>query len=191
MTHLHHAREPWPLYVDGTILTVRGADPRHLPGVALMHARCSAKSLLDRYRSGGRAPAIAILERQVREPLSFVAVTENGRVVAVAQVRTDATHSWGSGEVSVLVEDGWQRLGIGRRMLRHTAAAAALAGYRQLISYPGTTCGVAQRMVAGIGATRLMVDPERHLHTALPDNARHGLGTFQAVIDRPMSSVTG
>ena len=63
--------------------------------------------------------------------------TENGRVVAVAQVRTDATHSWGSGELSVLVEDGWQRLGIGRRLLRHTAAAAALTGYRQLISYPG------------------------------------------------------
>ena len=62
MTHLHHAREPWPLYVDGTILTVRGADPRDLPGVALMHGRCSAKSLLDRYRSGGRPPAIVILD---------------------------------------------------------------------------------------------------------------------------------
>ena len=184
-------REPWMLYVDGTVLSVRGAVPRDLPGVALMHARCSAKSLLDGYRHGGRPPAIAILERRVREPLSFVAVTEDGRVVALASICADKTHSYGSAVAALLVEDGWQRLGIGRRLLRHTAAAAVLTGYRQLISYPGTTAGVVQRMVARVGTTRLVQDPQRHLHTNLPDSARRGLGTLQLAVPAPAASVTG
>ena len=171
-------RAPWILYLDGAVLTVRGAGPHDLPGVALMHGRCSAKSLLDRYRAGGRAAAIIVLDRQVRDPLSFVVTTDNGRVVALARVAQDATHGFGSGEISLLVEDDWQRIGIGRTLLRHVAAAAALSNYRQLISYPGTTASTVQRLMSSIGTTRLMTDGQRHLHTALPENAKLGLGIF-------------
>ena len=175
-----HVREPWMLYVDGTILTVRGATPQDLPGVALMHGRCSAKSLLDRYRTGGRAPAIIILDRHVRDPLSFVVTCDDGRIVGMSRVAPDETHTIGSGEVSMLIEDSWQRLGIGRSLLRHTAAAAALSGYRQLISYPGTTAGVVQRLMTGIGTTRQMTETQRHLHTTLSENVRLGLGSLGA-----------
>ena len=189
--HVDHVREPWMLYVDGAILTVRGATPQDLPGVALMHGRCSAKSLLDRYRAGGRPPAVVILDRHVRDPLSFVVTTENGRVVAMARVATDPTHNYGSGEIAMLVEDAWQHLGIGRRLLRHTAAASALTGYRQLISYPGTIGGVIQRMMAGVGTTRVMNEPQRHLHTSLPESARLGLGSLHASVGRASERVTG
>jgi GNAT superfamily N-acetyltransferase len=172
-------RAPWLLYLDGTALTVRGARPNDLPGVALMHRRCSAKSLLDRYRTGGRSPAVLVLDRHVRDPLSFVVTTDNGRVVAMARVAPDVTHGFGSGEISVLVEDQWQHLGVGRALLRHSAAAAALTGYRQLISYPGTTAATVQRLMSGLGTTRLMTDVERHLHTALSENTKLGLGLFR------------
>jgi GNAT superfamily N-acetyltransferase len=171
-------RTPWLLYLDGTALTVRGARPNDLPGVALMHGRCSAKSLLDRYRTGGRAPAIIVLDRHVRDPLSFVVTTEDGRIVATSRVSPDANHQFGSGEIALLVEDDWQRIGVGRAMLRHTAAAAAMSRYRQLIAYPGTTASTIQRLMAGIGTTRLMTDGQRHLHTALSENAKLGLGLF-------------
>ena len=171
-------RAPWLLYLDGTALPVRGAVPQDLPGVALMHGRCSAKSLLDRYRTGGRPPAIIVLDRHVRDPLSFVVTTDNGRVVALARVAPDADHSFGSAEVSMLVEDQWQRIGVGRALLRHACAAAALSGYRQLICYPGTTSSTVQRLMGGIGTTRLMTDVQRHLHTALSDNTKLGLGLF-------------
>ena len=145
---LEQVRAPWLHYVDGAALTIRGARPQDLPAVALMHRRCSAKSLLDRYRTGGRAPAIIVLDRQVREPMSFVVTTEDGRVVASSRIGADGLHQFGSAEISMLVEDGWQRLGIGRALLRHCAAAAAFAGYRQLISYPGTTATSVQRLMA-------------------------------------------
>ena len=110
------------LYADGTILTVRGATPQALPGVALMHSRCSAKTLLDRYRVGGRAPGVVILDRDLREPLSFVVTSDDGRIVGQAQVSADTTHTIGSAQVGMLVEDQWQMLGIGRALLSRHAA---------------------------------------------------------------------
>jgi GNAT superfamily N-acetyltransferase len=173
------ARAPWLLYLDGTALTVRGARPHDLPGVARMHGRCSAKSLLDRYRTGGQAPAIIVLDRHLRDPLSFVVTAEDGRIVALSRIAPDAAHPFGSGEVSMLVEDNWQGLGVGRALLRHSAAAAVLANYRQLIAYPGTTAPMIQRLMAGIGTTRLLTDDQRHLHTALAENVKLGLGGFR------------
>jgi GNAT superfamily N-acetyltransferase len=184
LVSIEHVREPWTLNVDTTVLTVRGARPQDLPAVALMHGRCSAKSLLDRYRSGGRAPAVIILDRHVRDPLSFVVTTDAGRIVATARVAADATHPFGCGDAAMLVEDDWQQLGIGRSLLRHTAAAAALSGYRQLITYPGTTTNGVQRLLSLVGTTRLMSDVERHLHTSLPESARLGLGTLNTPPDR-------
>ena len=173
-------RAPWLLYADGTILTVRGAKPQDLPGVAMMHSRCSAKTLLDRYRAGGRAPAVLVLDQHLREPLSFVVSTEDGRVVGQAQVRPDTDHTIGSAQIAMLVEDQWQMLGIGRALVRHCAAASALTGYRQLIAYPGTTAPVIQRLMSTVGTTRLITDVQRHLHTSLPESARYGLGNVHS-----------
>ena len=184
-TGIDQIRAPWLLYLDGAALTVRGAVPQDLPAVARMHGRCSAKSLLDRYRTGGRPPAIIVLDRHVRDPLSFVVTTDDARVVALSRVAPDPDHSFGSAEIAMLVEDQWQRIGVGRALLRHTAAAAALTGYRQLISYPGTTSGTVQRLMGGIGTTRLMTEGPLtegppHLHTALSENSKRGLGLFSA-----------
>lgn len=184
-------RVPWLLYVDGTVLSVRGATPQDLPGVALMHGRCSPKSLLDRYRTGGRAPAIIILDRHVRDPLSFVVTSDDGRIVGMSRVAPDDTHTIGSGEASMIIEDSWQRLGIGRSLLRHTAAAAAMSGYRQLITYPGTTAGVVQRLMMGIGTTRSMTEGQRHLHTSLSDSVRLGLGTLGSLGASPPVGAVG
>ncbi len=190
-TNDDQVREPWLMYVDGAVLTVRGTTAQDLPGVALMHGRCSPKSLLDRYRTGGRPPAISVLDGSLRDRLSFVASCDDGRVVAMSRVATDPAHAMGSGEVSVLVEDSWQRLGIGRRLLRHTAAAAALCGYRQLIAYPGTTSTGVQRLMAAIGTTRVMSDPHKHLHTNLPDNIKRSLGSMEDASARPSVHALG
>jgi GNAT superfamily N-acetyltransferase len=177
------ARAPWLLNAAGIPLTVRGALANDLPGVAMMHGRCSPKSLLDRYRTGGRPPALLVLDRQVRDPLSFVATTENGRIVALARVVRDSLHPFNSAEISLLVEDQWQCFGIGRTLLQHCAAAAKSAGYRQLISYPGTTANAVQRMMSALGTTRVMTDGTQHLHTVL--SGHYAVTTDQGTVSSP------
>ena len=77
-------RQPWAVRVGRASVVIRGATPRDLAAVAAMHSRCSPQSLLNRYRAGGRRPAVAALEMQLREPLSFLAAQYDGTVVATA-----------------------------------------------------------------------------------------------------------
>ncbi|MBN9619760.1 MAG: hypothetical protein J0H43_08520, partial [Actinobacteria bacterium] len=61
--------EAWTLRVGRHPLLVRPSGVRDLPGLARMHGRCSARSLLDRYRTGGRPPTVAALDLALRRPL--------------------------------------------------------------------------------------------------------------------------
>jgi GNAT superfamily N-acetyltransferase len=170
-------RQPWLLRVDASTLLIRPSTSRDLPTVAAMHGRCSAQSLLDRYRSGGRPPAVLALDYQLRAPLSFIATTRDGEVVATAVATPDEIHGDDSAEVGILVEDAWQGLGLAREMMTHLAGGARVAGFTQLIAYPGTTVAAAQRLMVDIGRTRMVPDfADVHLHTALPEGATLGLG---------------
>lgn len=173
---------PWTLRVDGTELNIRRSTELDLPAVAYMHRRCSARSLLERYRAGGRQPAVIALDQQLRRPLSYVAEAGNGTIVATVAIRADLSHP-GSAEVGILVEDGWQRRGIGTELIMHAAGAAAAAGFTELVAYPGPEPGPAQRLMIGIGRTWMIPDDDdMHLHTALKDTAIHGLGAVRSLL---------
>jgi GNAT superfamily N-acetyltransferase len=173
------AREPWLLRAGRTPLLVRPASPRDLPAVARMHARCTPRSLLDRYRAGGRPPAVATLDRMLRRPGTVVAVTPEAEVVATATLDRDPAHSPFCAAVGLLVEDHWQRLGIGTDLLGHLAGAAQAGGYRELIAYPATAMAAAQRLLLDVGRTRVVPDVDIHLHTYLPESAALGLGAVR------------
>ena len=172
-------RQPWTLRVGRTPLLVRPAGPRDLAGVARMHSRCSARSLLDRYRSGGRPPAVAALDNALRQPYAIVAGTAEGEVVASGSLTPDAAHSSFCVEVGLLVEDGWQRLGIGSELMSHLAGVAHVAGYHELIAYPATATVAVQRLMVEVGRTRMVPGSETHLHTYLPESATLGLGSVR------------
>lgn len=141
-----------------------------------MHSRCSARSLLDRYRAGGRPPAVAALDQMLRRPDTVVAVTAEGDVVAAATLSRDVSHSHFCAELGLIVEDGWQRLGIGIELTTHMAGLAQSAGFHELICYPATAMAAAQRLMIDVGRTRLVPDVDAHLHTYLPESATLGLG---------------
>lgn len=176
--------EPWALRVDGGALIVRPSASRDLAAVAVMHLRCSARSLLARYGLGGRAPSVVALDRQLRAPLSFVATCPPadrapGAVIATAALLPDE-HGPGSARICVLVEDSWQRQGIGAELVRHLAGAAVLTGHTELIATSVTGTAVAQRILVAIGPTRYVSDGRAgHLHTALPPSALDGLGALR------------
>ena len=170
---------PWPLQVGRELVLVRPSTARDLAGVAQLHRRCSARSLLDRYRSGGRAPAVTALDRALRRPYGVVAVAASGDVVAFGGLEPDPLHDAHCVAVGLLVEDAWQRRGIGGELMTHLAAVAQVAGYRELIGYPATAVAAAQRLMIDVGRTRMVPDADAHLHTYLPESAPLGLGAVR------------
>lgn len=171
--------EAWTLRVGRHPLLVRPSGVRDLPGLARMHGRCSARSLLDRYRTGGRPPTVAALDLALRRPLGVVAITATGDVVAHGQLRPDPAHNERCVEVGLLVEDRWQGLGIGRELMTHLAGVAHVVGFHELIAYPATALTPAQRLMVEIGRTRQVSDRDLHLHTYLPESAGLGMGAVR------------
>ena len=170
---------PWFIRSRRSVLVVRPSAARDLVAVAQMHRRCSARSLLDRYHRGGCAPAVAALDHALRRPYGFVVATPSGDVVAFGALEPDPRHDAHCVGVGVLVEDGWQRKGVGSELMSHLAGVAQVVGYRELIGYPGTGVAVAQRLMIEIGRTRMVPDGKPHLHTYLPDSALLGLGAVR------------
>lgn len=173
-------RQPWMVRVGRDNLLIRGTTPRDLTAVAATHGRCSARSLLDRYRMGGQAPSAVALERMLRRTLAFVACTARGDVVAMAVAAPDRTHDEAAAEVGVLVQDDWQRRGLGREMLTHLSAGAYVCGYTQLISYTAVNVAPAHRLLTVIGRTYSVPDPHvPHLHTYLTEASALGLAAVR------------
>lgn len=173
------ARQPWPLRVGRESLIIRPSTPRDLAAVAQMHSRCSARSLLDRYRSGGRPPAVAALDLALRRPYSIVAAAATGDVIATGTLEPDRAHNEFCIQVALLVEDSWQRLGIGTELMTHLAGVAQVAGYHELIAYPATAVLAVQRLMIEVGRTRMVPDTEAHLHTYLSESSSLGLGSVR------------
>ncbi|MDT4939128.1 MAG: hypothetical protein QOG80_2799 [Pseudonocardiales bacterium] len=173
-------RQPWMVRVGRDNLLIRGTTPRDLTAVAAMHTRCSARSLLERYRAGGRAPSPVAIERALRRTLGFVACTARGEIVAMAVAAPDPTHAHEAAEIGLLVEDGWQRRGVGREMLTHLSGGAYVCGYTQLISYTATSVTAPHRLLTVIGRTYSVPDPYApHLHTYLTEASTLGLGAVR------------
>jgi GNAT superfamily N-acetyltransferase len=173
-------RQPWMLRVGDQNILIRGSGPRDLTALGAMHARCSPPSLLARYRAGGIGPSAAALDRVLRRPLSFVACTGRGEIVAAAVAAPDPWHKEDCAEAGLLVEDAWQRSGLGRELAAHLAGAAFVCGYAELIAYPATARVAAQRLATAIGRTRLVADTDSpHLHIQLRESTTLGLGAVR------------
>jgi GNAT superfamily N-acetyltransferase len=123
---------------DGAELTVRPATGDDLPAVQAMHERCSARTRYRRYLSGLARPVPAQL-RRLLEPaggVSLVALAggsfgEPERVVAMANLVAEGAMA----ELALLVEDAWQRRGVGSALLRRLVTHAGQAGYDALVAH--------------------------------------------------------
>lgn len=183
------ARRPWTIRAGSAVLMVRGARPADLAAVAALHRRCEPTTLLYRFRSGGNPPSISALQHMLGRPRTVVVTTPDGRLVAWGAADPELSRPRAGrpsllpptrAEIGVLVEDGWQGLGIGRALVRHLAAAAALAGLRELYAPASTSAAVSTRLLGEIGTTkRIEVDGETVLRVLLPESAALGLGALQ------------
>ncbi|MFJ2815741.1 GNAT family N-acetyltransferase [Streptomyces sp. NPDC087294] len=110
---------------EGNEITVRRADARDLEAAKEMHERCSSRTLGLRYH-GPVGDADRYLDHLLspRYGRTLAVQTASGRVIGLGHLLWDGDET----EVALLVEDAWQRRGIGGELLSRLMAMAAEAG---------------------------------------------------------------
>jgi RimJ/RimL family protein N-acetyltransferase len=118
---------------DGAEIRVRPAVRDDLAAVTAMHDRCTPLTRYRRYLTRSTVPPAARVERML-DPgrgVTLVALGADDRVVATATLVAEGE----IGEVALLVEDAWQRRGIGTALLRRLVAHGERAGYAALVAH--------------------------------------------------------
>ncbi|MGW0699956.1 GNAT family N-acetyltransferase [Streptomyces sp. NPDC002867] len=110
---------------EGNEITVRRADQGDVEAAVAMHERCSDRTLSLRYH-GPVGDANRYLNHLLspRFGRTLAVQTASGRLVALGHLLWDGDET----EVALLVEDEWQRRGIGSELLGRLVALAAEAG---------------------------------------------------------------
>lgn len=110
---------------EGNEITVRRADQSDVEAATAMHERCSDRTLSLRYHGpvgdAGRYLNHLLSPRFGR---TLTVQTDSGRIVALGHLLWDGDET----EVALLVEDAWQRRGIGSELLGRLVALAVEAG---------------------------------------------------------------
>ncbi|MFD5812921.1 GNAT family N-acetyltransferase [Streptomyces sp. NPDC127038] len=110
---------------EGNPITVQRADVSDLEAAKAMHERCSPRTLSLRYHG-----PVGDADRYLNHLLSpsfgrtLAVRTASGRIVGLGHLLWDGDET----EVALLVEDEWQRRGIGIELLGRLVAMAAEAG---------------------------------------------------------------
>ncbi|WP_405495341.1 GNAT family N-acetyltransferase [Streptomyces sp. NBC_00096] len=110
---------------EGNEITVRRADGSDLAAARAMHDRCSERTLGLRYHG-----PVADADRYLGHLLSprfgrtLAATTASGKLVALGHLLWDGDET----EVALLIEDDWQRRGIGSELLGRLIGMAVEAG---------------------------------------------------------------
>ncbi|WP_394814023.1 GNAT family N-acetyltransferase [Streptomyces litchfieldiae] len=135
---------------DGLVL--RAAGPADLEAALALHGRCSPGTLAGRYH-GPVAEADSYLRHLLspRHGRSVVAETGAGQLVALGHLLWDGEES----EVALLVEDAWQRRGVGSAVLRELIGLAERDGRETVYAVTRTSNA---GMAAVLRATGLPVE---------------------------------
>ncbi|WP_428934147.1 GNAT family N-acetyltransferase [Streptomyces sp. ACT015] len=137
---------------EGNEITVRRADARDLEAAREMHERCSARSLSLRYHG-----PVGDADRYLNHLLSprygrtLAVQTASGRIVGLGHLLWDGDET----EVALLVEDAWQRRGVGGELLNRLVAMAAEAGCESVYA---VTQAANTGMVAAMRGLELPLD---------------------------------
>jgi GNAT superfamily N-acetyltransferase len=152
---------------DGAGVVLRMGRPSDADLVAQMHARCSLHTLFARYHAGVRSVPKRWLNRLLNPPRGNTVLAMCGYdVIGMAQlISTGNPHT---AEISLLVEDAWQRKGIGTALLSRTACAARAGGVTSLVAWclpsesnvlrTAASAGLATATRTEMGLLRVTVD---------------------------------
>ncbi|WP_405655473.1 GNAT family N-acetyltransferase [Streptomyces sp. RK9] len=137
---------------EGSDITVSRADTGDLDAAKDMHERCSKRTLSMRYHG-----PVNDADRYLNHLLSprfgrtLAARTASGRVVGLGHLLWDGDET----EIALLVEDDWQRRGIGGELLGRLVSMAIEAGCESVYA---VTQSSNTGMVAAMRGLRLPLD---------------------------------
>ncbi|MFI2214078.1 GNAT family N-acetyltransferase [Streptomyces sp. NPDC020141] len=134
---------------EGDEITVRRAGEADVDAAAALHDRCSERTLRQRYH-GPVGDARRYLDHLLspRFGRTLAAQTASGRLIALGHLLWDGDET----EVALIVEDGWQRRGIGSELLRRLVALAEEGGSSRVyaVTQPSNTGMVAAMRGLGL-----------------------------------------
>jgi GNAT superfamily N-acetyltransferase len=169
-----HGRDVLTL-AEGSDITVRRADTRDLEAARAMHERCSDRTLRLRYHG-----PVGDADRYLNHLLSprfgrtLAVQTASGRLVGLGHLLWDGDET----EIAVIVEDAWQRRGVGGELLGRLVAMAAEGGCRSVYA-------VTQSSNTG------MVAAMRGLGLPLDYQVEEGTLVITARLGEPVASSAG
>ncbi|MEV6298880.1 GNAT family N-acetyltransferase [Actinoplanes sp. NPDC051861] len=155
-----HREQIGMLLPDGTELVLRPAVQDDVPAVREMIEDCSPATLRHRFRGVTRREGAVADEARLRrllEPsngVTLLAVAPGSRVVAMATLLVEGD----LGEATVLVEDGWQRRGLGTALMRRLHAHAEGSGLAALTVHVAADNVAMLRTLRRLGADRFERD---------------------------------
>lgn len=155
-----------PVTPSGAGWSVRPGRPSDLAAVRRMHGRCSTDTLFRRYHSSPRDLS-SVHATWLLEPeggTSFVAAVED-EVVGMVVL---APYGPGVMEVGVLVEDGWQRQGVGTALVRAAARHAGGQGIASMLAIMQPDNRSLLPMLRRCGMTCLVRTVDGAAHVTIP-----------------------
>jgi GNAT superfamily N-acetyltransferase len=115
---------------DGTTLVLRRATSADGAAVARMHRRCSLDTVFRRYLTAMPQLSPALQRRLLDLHLTVVA-EHRAEVVGLAHLATDGDSP---PELALMVEDGWQRRGVGRALAEVVLRDAEAEGHASVVA---------------------------------------------------------
>ncbi len=138
----------WVEPISGGTVWIRLAHPEDAELVAAMHARSSERTRYLRYVSLGEWRDVQLRRLAGgHRGATLVAMSEEGAIVGLGNVfpageadaptlgeAGDAHRGAGAAELALIIEDAYQRRGLGTRMLRHQVALAQRLGFTEVVA---------------------------------------------------------
>lgn len=118
----------------GAGVVLRAGTPADAEAVADLHSRCSAQTLFARYHAGVRTLPRRWLHRLLQPPRGRTLLAVCGSA-AIGMAQVIRTTDPAEAEISVLVEDRWQRQGLGTALITRLGAIGRAFGHERLIAW--------------------------------------------------------
>ena len=115
-------------------LPIRAAAAGDRAALEAMFARCTPQTIYRRFHGQVRAfPRAYLAEALAGVPAHFALVAGDGpRLVALASLRLAEPGDSEAADLGILIEDAWQRRGLGRKLLARLVAQADSLGLPEL-----------------------------------------------------------